>query len=249
MELDKWVNTKSGVTAAGNGPLGSIRGWINRAYDMKFQKDYASLKNSCTIDFREATVGAIFRRPCKLPDFGDQRVMYRFFYIPKGYNGAGGGRLKDYDEPQAVIGVVLAVDPKDFLKYDRALRAAGAEWVYFTMPQEIPKLVSVDNGRRYFQYNHEEIYGMLERGMRVTEIVERLGPGAQQAAVSYIKARWLKGHPPNGRPAKKMLDRVSIMEDHNAGLSAMQIADKHNTTKQSVYSVLKKYGAQLRAYG
>lgn len=253
MELNHWTNTKNNTVIGLNTQFGSPRSWISRSFDQKLALDAPNMKSQSSLDFREVTCGAIFYRPCRLPDFGDQRVLYRFFSVSKGYNGVGGGRAKDYDVPVPVIGVALAVPVKDFLSYQQWLKGAGAEWIWFAMPHELPKKREVPQDfvpRKNFTYDHKAIYEMLERGMRVIQIVDYLGPGAQQAAVSYIKSRWEKGYEPSGHHRRKEpLNHPEIVSDFKSGMSALAVADKHRTTKSSVYNILDKYGVEKRAYG
>jgi transposase len=82
---------------------------------------------------------------------------------------------------------------------------------------------------------------MLDRGMGVTEIANKID--GSQPAVSYIKKRWEKGLPPKQNKNQRTgpLNHEEIVSDRNSGMTLQQVADKHNTTKQTVFSICNKY--------
>lgn len=248
MNLDKWYNAHSGVTIGSTGPFGTPRGWIGRAVDEKLFNDSASLKTNTTLDHREISCGAIFPRGITLPDFGKERVLYRFFYMPKGYTGTGGGRAKDYHDLVQMIGVALAIKPDEFLKYERVLKENGAIWLYFNMPTPI-KIAVPTTRKQNVSYDYEQVYAMLKKGMKNCEIIAQID-GASDAAISYIRRRWKMGLPPT--KSKKLnlgLDHNDVVESFRGGESAQSIADRYNATRQGVYGVLTKYGIQYKRTG
>jgi hypothetical protein len=245
MELNHWQHTRTGAVAGVNKHFGSPRGWINRAYDAKFAHDSASVQSTSTLDPREVTAAAIFHRPCKLPDLGNQRVLYRFFYVPSYYAGSASDHRKRNSgdiEYLSVIGLCVALPARSLLKWKDQMTQAGAEWVWVDMPQEMPKAKNATRQKVNISYNYEEIYSMLEKGMTVTEIANSVG--GNQPAISYIKKRWVAGLPPKQQKNQRSgpLDHEEIISDRNSGLTLQQVADKHNTTKQTVFSIMHKYG-------
>lgn len=243
MELDIWKHTKIEARAGTNAHFGSPRAWIGRAYDMKFQNDYPPMNTETTIDFREVTIGAIFYRPCQLPNFGNQRVVYRFFRVPLGYMGSASfGRGREYQDLVPVIGVALAVPTEHILTWYQTLQQdSQAVWLWASMPIRLPEPSKVSESRTNTLYDYEEIYRLLDSGMRVGEIATRVN--GQQAAVSYIKKRWEQGLPPTKKQVfrKFKLDHSAIVADIDSGLSAAEVAIKHETTKTTIYTIVKKY--------
>ena len=249
MNLDKWINPHTLVSAGTNGPLGTPRGWVSRAIEQSLFSDSQSLKTDTTLDHREISCGAVFPRGTPLPDFGSQRALYRFFSIPKGYAGknAGGGRARDYQEEKLVIGVALALDPKDFLRYEKMLKAAGAEWIWFSIPIPIKHaLPQRSSPRKNCNYDYEEIYKLFDQGLKVSEVVAKID-GASQPAVSYIRKRWEKGEPPVKRKKSQVgLNHEEILSDYKSGMPVEAIADKHDATRPGIYHVLKRYDIDYR---
>lgn len=244
MELNHWENTKTNAVAGVNKHFGSPRGWIGRAYDTKFANDSASLKSTCTLDPREVTAGAIFYRPCTLPDFGNQRVLYRFFHVPIWYAGnESNNRGRKDDTLLPVIGVALALPVKEILTWKSCMGAAGASWVWTAMPQELPSPTQTKI-KTHNTYNYVEIYELLEQGLTSTEIANKVN--GSQPAISYIRRRWLKGLPPQqykaNRNAYGSLNHEDILSDRNSGMTLQAIADKNNTSRQTIFSICKKYG-------
>lgn len=248
MELNYWEHTRTGATAGVNKHFGSPRGWINRAYDVKFAHDSASLSSNCSLDPREVTAAAIFHRPCKLPDLGTLRVLYRFFQVPAWYAGTASDHRarnrNDNTPPISVIGLCVAINGRRMLKWKEEMTAAGAEWIWLDMPQELPRNSPKIKNRGNKQYNYSEIYALLDQGLGVTEIANRVD--GSQPAISYIKKRWLAGLPPKqykqSRSPVGSLNHDEIVSDRNAGMTLQQVADKHNTSKQTVFSICRKYG-------
>ena len=249
MNFDNWTNTQSGVTIGNNGPFGSPRGWVSRSINEKLFADSASLKTDTTLDHREITCGAIFPRGVKLPVF-NERVLYRFFHMPKGYNGAGGGRAKDYHDQVAIVGIALAVDPSNLMKYESALRRAGALWVWFSMPVPIKLTEAKSSGpRSNARYDYVQIYKWFEQGLRVCDIVPKI-PGASQPAISWIRKRWENGLPPEKRSHRQVpLDHEEVLASYRAGEEVQSIATRLNATRQGIYNVLKKYDIDYRRTG
>lgn len=249
MELNHWEHTRTGAIAGVNKHFGSPRGWIGRAYDMKFAPDSANLSSTCTLDPREVTAAAIFHRPCTLPDLGNQRVLYRFFHVPAYYAGtATDHRARNAGEniPIPVIGLCVALDGRRLLKWKQQMTEAGAEWIWVDMPQSLPKSAdkTVVKQKSNRLYNYVEIYAMLEKGMTVTEIANKVD--GSQPAISYIKKRWAAGLPPKqfkkSRVPPGSLNHAEIVSDRKSGMTLQQVADKHDTSKQTVFSICRKYG-------
>ena len=191
MELNHWEHTRTGAIAGVNKHFGSPRGWIGRAYDTKFAHDSASLQSTSSLDPREITAAAIFHRPCRLPDLGNQRVLYRFFHVPSYYAGSASDHRKRNNgdiEYIQVIGLCVALDGRSMLKWKDRMRDAGAEWIWLDMPQELPKGAAKIKTKSNKQYNYAEVYEMLEQGMGVSEIANKVD--GSQPAISYIKRRW-----------------------------------------------------------
>lgn len=249
MEMNLWEHTRTGAIAGVNKHFGSPRGWIGRAYDQKFANDSASVQSTSALDPREVTAAAIFHRPCRLPDLGNQRVLYRFFHVPSYYAGtATDHRARNAGEniPIPVIGLCVALDGRRLLKWKQQMTEAGAEWVWVDMPQALPKSADKTNSKPKSNrlYNYADIYAMLDKGLTVTEIANKVD--GSQPAISYIKKRWLAGLPPKqykqSRSPVGSLNHDEIVSDRNAGMTLQQVADKHNTSKQTVFSICRKYG-------
>lgn len=243
MELDIWTHTKVPARAGTNSYFGSPRSWFGRAYDMKFQNDYPSMKSDTTIDFREVTLGAIFHRPCKLPNFGNQRVLYRFFQVPRGYMGSGGyGHKRDYQELIPVIGVALAVPVDQVLEWHQTLEQdSEAQWLWSSVPIRVPETTQSNEYRSNNQYDYEVIYKLLDEGMAVREIARRID--GQAPAISYIKKRWERGLPPKKKVVvrKVKLNHDAILADIDSGMSVLEVSLKHEATKTTIYTIVKKY--------
>jgi len=233
MNADKWTNTRTLQEVGNNSALGTPRSWINRATGCKYQ-DLNQQDSSLAPGL--ITVGAVWFRPCSLPNTGSKSAIYRFFNFDPKFCGRGLGA-----ELRPAIGMGVAVAADEIYQWRQQFQQMGAVWIWWSWPDSSAATVSqTESGRQVL--NHEKIYEMFAAGLKIREVATQLEVNPN--AIQYVHRKWKEGRSPEKLVGRRSpVNHASVAEDlRTGGFTMTEIADRNNTTRATVWKIKRKEG-------
>jgi hypothetical protein len=232
MTENKWINTRTRQELGGNSMLGTPRSWVSRATGSK-TNDFI---HETTVHPKMITVGAVWFRPCELPDTGSLWTVYRFFDLDPDFCGRGTG-----ENLQPVIGMGVAVASDAILDWARLFQRRGAAWTWWAWPEEVQgKLARKSTGQ---PLDHAELYQQFESGATPQQIARERN--LLLNSVRYVWNKWQRGQP--ARDGRRLpVDRQAVEEDIRSGLFTMtEIGQRNKTTRATVWKIKKNAGITI----
>lgn len=231
MREDYWTNSKTNTELGVTGPLGSPRAWLRRAFDTISLDDMVFQPGALTP--YEISVGAVWYRPCQLPESGNHRTLYRFFDIA---TPADLQRNIKRENLYPAIGIAAAVPINQVMAWIAQAKNSGATYTWWKTPSDKSVRASVVRPQRR-QLDHNEVYKLLDAGLTRSEIAAKLEYPVNN--IDYVFKKWEKGlHLVDRKP---FLNVDEIFAAHRSGVSVREISEIHNTSPAYVYRMLGRY--------
>lgn len=237
MTPDKWTHTATRLEIGTNSMLGTPRSWVNRACGCKLADMHVQ---ASSIDPKLITVGAIWFRPCTLPDIGNRQAIYRYFAISADFVGRGQG-----NNVKSALGMGIVAPPEEIIHWQRTFKESGASWIWWGYPVKVEKSKITINVNHTLGANidHAKLYSLFEQGMTPKQVSNQTG--LIDESVRYIWHKWRNGKPAvNGKGQRtKPVDHDAIIEDVRSGMFSMnEIAQRNDTTRATVWKTKKRFG-------
>lgn len=236
MTPDKWTNTKTLHELGTNTILGTPRSWVNRAIGCKLFDTHI---HESSINPKQVTVGAVWFRPCTIPDHGHLQAIFRYFELSDDFTVHRRG-----SSPKPVIGIGICAPASEIFDWLRKFKDSGAAWVWYSMPVQTKKsqVTTIEIKRTNGSIDHAHLYKLFGQGMSVKEVSEKTGLIDQ--SVRYIWHKWRDGKSNiNGRGQRKQpVDHHAIVADIMSNSYSMEeIAKRHDTTRTTVWNIRRKH--------
>lgn len=231
MQQDIWTNTQTNVTYGITGALGSPRGWLRRALNVANLDDTTFHETSITPP--EISVAGIWYQPVRgLPSTGPHRELIRWFDIPDARYMA---RRCDAKHMLPAVGISAAVPMNEVMHWLRVYRESGAIYTWWKTPENKSARASSSEKPARRQLDYPLIYRLLDQGLTVAQISKQIDvPGPN---IEYVKKKWLAGDAPTIHKAQ--IDVGAVIDDYRSGMTAIDVAEKYNTSESYVYRMLR----------
>jgi len=222
MKQNSWENTRNHQYYGPNTPLGSPKGWLQRAIGA----NQAELGlHSTSLDPKQITVAGIWRRGETLPDTGTWSAIYRFFHITDDLRRMGRAKNEDF---YPVLGMAVAVpEAHVFEAYQQFRRTA--QWVWWSLPQS-----TKSPAKPMKELDHQQLYDLFEQGKTVQEVARDLRLLVN--SVHYVYQKWQAGLPAV-RKSRSRVDHDSVAQDLRMGVSVTELSQRYDVSRTAIYKI------------
>lgn len=228
MQENIWTNTRTHVVYGPNNVLGSPRGWLQRAVDVK-QADLGL--HATSLDPRRLSVAGIWTRLQPLPDTGTWPALYRYFRLIE--NPRRISRAKE-SEFFPVIGMAVAVPHDQVWTVYRHFQQT-AIWTWWSWPRDSTQRPAPRNQR---ELDHADLYQRFDQGHSVKKVAQDLN--LLSNSVAYVYKKWQDGQPPVRKP-RKQVDHAAVAEDLRMGRSVADIVREYDISRTMVYKIGQRF--------
>lgn len=229
MREDVWTH-RTGATIGVNNDIGSPRAWLNRALDTR-QRDLLLADGS--VYPKQLTVAGIWRRGHALPIM-QVYTLYRYFRMKEleSIVRASQGRDRIW---YPAIGLVVAMPFEDIIETRQRFYEAGAEWIWWSRPGNVP---AAETHQRQ-TVDHQAVYELLESGMDPIDIAQKMKYKID--SVKYVKRKWEEGLPVKIQ-REPAYDRLAVEDAIRSGRMRKEIAAEFGISGYTVHKIAKDIG-------
>jgi len=233
MKQDTWTHSITRAEYGVTGALGSPRAWLRRALDTATLDDTTFQAGSLTPS--EISVAGIWYQTPDgygLPVTGMHRELFRWFEIPE-----ADLMMKPRTRTALVpaIGVCAAVPMDQVLHWIKIYKEHGAVFTWWNTPTN-KNIRAVTEKPRRRQLDHARVYGMLDAGMKVSDISKELNFPTPN--IDYVAKKWREGIALKHR--KAFIDQTELMAACRSGKPVGELANQFNVSPAYIYNLLKR---------
>ena len=230
MREDYWTHSKNHNTIGVNGQLGSPRSWLRRAFGSNSLESTSFAADDLTPG--EISVAGIWYRPCQLPEIGHYRTLYKFSEIvaPEHLSRAPGHTL------YPAIGVAIAAPMHEVMGWIKLFKLEGATFTWWKTPQNNSNRIVLDKAPKR-QLDHAQVYAMLDQGMGIAEIANKLDFAHNN--ISYVAKKWQRNVPL--RTPTVFADKEQLLNDLRNGCKVPELSVKYKKSPAYIYKLMKDY--------